>query len=173
MLRESEERDTAADLARINRLGLISDKELMLALARLERKKSTDLHSLLGTVEPIIELEDVDGYAEEHIGIIKEWLLEWRGDKGEKVAMAKGNVSEEAYDLEILISNGDEVSMKSGGRIWDPSSAELRVGDVTLNLDEDAYNDFMDQYYAAHKGEPDVWSTMAMALLSMIVALGY
>jgi len=173
MLRESEERDEMADLTRLNRLGMIDDREFSLAAARLARDRSTDPQSLMGTVEPVIELEDVDGYAEEHIEITKKWLLEWRGDKGEKVVMAKGDVSEEDYSLEILISNGDEVSQSSVGRNWDPRNAELRVGAVTLNLDENVYHDFTDQYYDEHKDDPEVWSKTAMALLSMIVALGY
>jgi hypothetical protein len=171
-INESEERDEAADLRRLNRLGVIGDKELILALARLAREKSTDLLSMLGTVKPVIELKNFDGYAEEHMELIKEWLLKWRGHKGEKIAMATGDISEEEYSLEILISNGDEVTLESEGRGWD-ATAELRVGDATFDLDEDKYYDFMNQYYDEHKEDPDLWSKMEMARLSMIVALGY
>jgi len=159
----NESNETVHDLVHLFDLGMIGSDEFYSKIIPMARENRVDLAKLVGDRPAWIK---VDMYGAD---LDLRWLERWRGASGERVIVATGWAGEDGVDLNILLSNGAEVHLKESARYWDPTFAELRIGDRKFNLSEEEYYDYTDRWY---EEDGEDWDERLSTLLSMIAALG-
>ena len=166
---ENETPEFLTKLKRLRELGLVGHEEYLQDLVTMAKEKGLDPSEFFEPGDILFDITPGEYLDEDHLEYTKEWLLDWQGRKGERIIMATGQLDEEGFDLDLVLSNGARVHFYWYDRdSWGPDWNTVRVDGREWSLSEKVWFRLTDEHE-----EHDDWEKYMHSLLWATVELSY